>query len=107
MDEMRQILNMINKLLMNTNIVRNSKVFCWTQCIVRVITHVAIKVILQQSNNQPSVFVVCDSTSIVTLSCQILKGREGYFIILIQEHLQLHHRDTQVRLVELIRNVPS
>lgn len=51
--------------------------------------HSVIEVVIQQRSDEPSVLVVGDPSSVVALCSQILQGREGNTVILINEHLQL------------------
>lgn len=57
---------------------------------------VVVEVVIKQSNNEPSILIVSDSAPVVALSSEILQGGEGYFLIFVDEHLELPHRDTQV-----------
>ena len=63
---------------------------------------------LEDDFHQSSVLVVCDSSSVVTLSSQVVQGvKRNLLWVFVDEDDQLTSTDSEVRLVELILNVPS
>ena len=80
--------------------------FIRAECVIFVGEDLAVKVVVQKGNNEPSVLVVSDSTTVVTFSNKILECFKGDLIVLIQEHFKLPDRDSEVTFIELIRNVP-
>ena len=77
----------------------------WCTCVCSVYGHVSA------TNSPPQsplpIPVVSDSASIVTLTSQVSDGIKWYLLIFCDEHLQLSHTDTKVRLVKPVWNVPS
>ena len=61
----------------------------------------------EKRDKQSSVPVICDTTAIVTLARQVSQGIQWQLLVLVQEHLLLSHANPKVRLVELVRNVPT
>ena len=51
--------------------------------------------------------VVSDPSSIVAVSSEVSDGIIRHSLIFIDEHLKLANADTQVRLIESIRDVPA
>lgn len=88
MDEMWQCLDVIKILLMCVEF-RHFKDVLWSKFVSLIIEHLIIKVVIKQCNNQPSIFIISNSSTIITLCNQILQSRERYFLILIQKHLNL------------------
>lgn len=90
MDQMRKQLNVVQELLISFYFGNLEDVFR-TKFIVFVSEHIVVEVIIQQSDDESPIFVICHPASIVTFRNQILQGREGDFVIFIKEHLQLSH----------------
>lgn len=72
------------------------EVILGTKLVILIAEDVIVEIVIQQSDDKPPILVVSDSASVVALSSQILERGEGYFIILVDEHLQLAHRNTQI-----------
>lgn len=99
-------MDMVNVLLVGVEL-GHFKVILRAELVGLITEDVVVEVVIKQSDNEPSVLIVSDSASVVALSSEILQGGEGYFVILVDEHLELPHRDTQVGLIELVRDIPS
>ncbi len=82
------------------------ELFVRAESVIFVGKDLVVEVIVQEGYNKPSILVISDSTTVVAFSNEILEGFKGDFIILIQEHFQLPHRDSQITFIELVRNVP-
>ena len=62
---------------------------------------------MQTLPNIAPILVICDSSSIVTMSCQIVKHLEGNLVKLVKEEVQLLNRYSDIRLHKAIGDIPS
>lgn len=53
------------------------------------------------------VSIISDTATIVALASKVSDGIKWDVLILINEHLELPHTDTQVRVIEAIWDVPA
>lgn len=63
-------------------------------------------VVLEDGHQRDAVVAVGDLATVVALPARVLERVEGDLLVLVQEDLQLPHRDAEVVLVELVRDVP-
>lgn len=68
---------------MSADIVRDFKFIIRTKPISLTLAHLVIEVIVQQCDDQSSIFVVRDPATVVAFRCQIFEGREWDFIVLV------------------------
>ncbi len=74
---------------------------------IRIIQNIIIIVVMQTLPNISPILVICDSSSIVTMSCQIVKHLEGNLVKLVKEEVQLLNRDSDIGLHKAIGDIPS
>ena len=90
-----------------------SEVFnSWNIVSARLTEHVAIfqyvwcVELLESAEEAYSVPVVCHSSSVVDVSCHVEQGVPRDLFLLIKEHEQVGHGRFQIRVIELVSNVP-
>ena len=72
------------------------------------VRQVSLVVVLEQHLDESAVFVVGDSAAVVALGRQVLERLERQLVgVLVDEDAQLRGRDAQVRLCELVGDVPA
>jgi hypothetical protein len=81
-DEVRQSLNVLDVLLVGAQLGHFEAVLR-AELIGFIVEHVVVKVVIEESNNEPSILVVSYSSSVVALSSQVLESREGDLVILV------------------------
>lgn len=81
-DEVRQSLNVLDVLLVGAQLGHFEAVLR-AEFIGFIVEHVVVKVVIEESNNEPSILVVSYSSSVVALSSQVLESREGDLVILV------------------------
>lgn len=78
------------------------------ELVVVVVRQVSLVVVLEQHLDESAVFVVGDSAAVVALGRQVLERLERQLVgVLVDEDAQLRGRDAQVRLCELVGDVPA
>lgn len=89
-------------------LMRRGKVNTWGGELVVVIKDVLTVEILKDGGQKTTILVVCDFTTIVALTSQILECIEGSLIwVLVEEDTELSDWDTKIVVVELVRDVPA
>jgi hypothetical protein len=81
-DEVRQSLDVLDVLLVGAQLGHFEAVLR-AELIGFIVEHVVVKVVIEESNNEPSILVVSYSSSVVALSSQVLESREGDLVILV------------------------
>lgn len=98
-------LDVLNVLLFGVHS-RNSEGWIWGERVFLIGENILVEVVVEEGGDESSILIICDSASVVTFSRQILQSSKGYFGPLIQEHFELSNRDSQIRLIELVPDVP-
>ena len=94
-DEVGECLDVVEVLLVCVEFGYFEDVF-GSESVCFIVEHFVIEVVIEQRDDESPVFVVGDSSSVVALGNQILQGGEGYFLILVDEHLELSYGNTQI-----------
>ena len=94
-DEVGECLDVVEVLLVCVEFGYFEDVF-GSESVCFIVENFVIEVVIEQRDDESPVFVVGDSSSVVALGNQILQGGEGYFFILVDEHLELSHGNTQI-----------
>lgn len=67
MDQVRQCLDIIYVFLVSDDVVWDFEFIIWSESVVLVFAHVIVEIVIQQCHNQSTIFVICDSATVVAL----------------------------------------
>lgn len=68
---------------------------------------IGVHIVLQNGFDQPDIFVVCDSSSVVDLCAQEVDDLVGNNIIVVQQHFQLSLADGHILIGEFVGDIPA